>query len=157
MARVKTIRGQKRLNGSGPRTQTGGQAVPRDVADVSAVNGGQHLNYYLSTASFAVAKEWTAGCDVEWDMDDDPEKPVVVHLTPAAGRGFTLRQPLRHHRPHFVLPTGDVGIPAAVVGLNVVKEVAITDARISIEIPFALRRPNAPAETELTIPSGSDA
>jgi hypothetical protein len=137
MERIKTIRGQKRLNGPHPRTRTGGQAAPKDAADVSAIGGGQYLNYYLSAAAFTVAKEWTEGCDVEWEVGD-PGQPVVAHLTPAAARGFTLRQPRSGQRPHFVLPTGDIGVPAADDGLNTVEEV-ITAEGISVKLPFAFR------------------
>ena len=57
----------------------------------------------------------------------------MVHLSPATARGFTLRQ-----RPHFVLPTGDVGIPDVAIGvLKPAEEVAIDAEMISVKLPFA--------------------
>ena len=97
-AQVRTGIGRNRHPGTPP--------PPREKTYVSGVNGGQHLNIYLSAALYAVAILWELGAQIRWQFEGGV--PCIARLRAAAQKAYALR----HHgqqRPHFAIPTASVG------------------------------------------------
>jgi hypothetical protein len=92
--------------GSGRRRPPGDPPQPRAETFVSAVNGGAHLNLYLSATLMEVASQWANGAQVRWQMKDG--KPDVIRLRAAAAKAYTLRKS-GQQRPHFAIPAVSVG------------------------------------------------
>jgi hypothetical protein len=124
MSRVETILGRKWY---------GGASVPKTTANMSVVSNGAYINYYPSPAAVEIAKKWPRGYKAAWDIDDESGQPVTVHLMPSVMRGFVFRIP-KNQRPHFVIPTSDVGPPDLDnTRLQPVEELTISDQEISAE------------------------
>jgi hypothetical protein len=91
--------------GSGRSRTPGNPPEPRAETFVSAVNGGAHLNLYLSAALMEVASQWANGVQVRWQMKDG--KSDVSRLR-AAAKAYTLRK-RGQQRPHFTIPMAKFG------------------------------------------------
>ena len=72
---------------------------------VSSINGGAHLNVYLSDVEIHDGN-WSNGAHAEWQLKDGHVE--VLMLYEATGPGYTLRM-RPSQRPHFTIPTGAVG------------------------------------------------
>jgi hypothetical protein len=92
--------------GNGRSRPAGTPPQPRAQTFVSAVNGGAHLNLYLSAAMMAVAGQWEHGAQIRWHCKHG--KPDIVRLRAAAQKAYTIRTH-GQQRPHFTVPTASVG------------------------------------------------
>jgi hypothetical protein len=98
--------GAKVRSGTGRSRPAGTPPQPRAQTYVSAVNGGNHLNLYLSAAMMAVADQWEHGAQIRWQCKNG--MPDVVRLRAAAQKAYTMRFH-GQQRPHFTVPTASVG------------------------------------------------
>ena len=114
-------------------------------AAISVVAAGAYIHIYPSAAAFAIAKNWTSGYLAAFEIDDETGQPTTVHFTPAPapGRGFRIRQG-KTGRPHFYVPTIDIGTPDHSTGIRPVQEIAISDQEISVRLPFSFRLNETP-------------
>jgi hypothetical protein len=107
-------------------------------ATLSVIADGRYLNYYPGSVVLAAVSQWPNGALLEWDLDDLTRRPRGFYLVQASARGGLTLRKRPQQRPHFAIPTSQVGIAEHSTGngSQAVEDEVISDTETHVNVPF---------------------